>query len=61
MEDAILKPTNDVFSELVNNVKGSNVDTTIVDGNILMENRELKNLDEKEIIAKASEIIETIK
>lgn len=62
MDQPITKPTNDVFSQIVYNVKGTDVDTTIVNGNILMENRILKsNVNEKEIIDRCENIIERIK
>lgn len=52
-----LEPVNDIFSDIVYNAKGSNVETTIVNGNILMENKTLLNLDENEIIKNCSDII----
>ena len=36
------------------------VDTLIVDGKLLMENRKLLTLDEKEIIKKAQEAMDSI-
>ena len=55
------RPINDIFSQIVYNVKGSNVETTIVNGNILMENRKLKiNINEKDIINNCEEIINRI-
>lgn len=56
MEEAILKPTNNIFSQIVYNVKGTNVETTIINGKILMENRKLLNLDEKKIINQVCKI-----
>lgn len=55
------KPTNDIFSQLVYNTKGSDVSTTIVNGNILMNNKKIKNLNKEEIINKCSDIINRIK
>jgi len=40
-------PMNDVFASIVYAAKSSDVDTVIVDGKILMENRELKTIDEE--------------
>ncbi|MEG2275596.1 MAG: amidohydrolase [Clostridia bacterium] len=55
-------PINDILSELVYNVKGENVQMTIVDGEILYIKKEYLILDdEKEIILKAKEIMERIK
>ena len=45
-------PNNDIISNLVYNTDGRNVDTTIVNGKILMENRKIKFIDSKEIISK---------
>lgn len=44
-----LCPLNDPYSAIVYSVQGSDVDTVIVDGNILMENRELKTIDEEKV------------
>lgn len=50
---AHLRPIHDVYATLVYSVRGSDVDTVIVDGKVLMENRQLKYLDEEKIIANA--------
>ena len=50
---------HDIFSDIVYNVKGSNVDTTIVNGKILMENR-VMNIKEKNIYEKCKRIIDRI-
>lgn len=61
LDTVCTRPINDVFSQLVYNAKGTNVETTIVNGKILMENRELKiNVNESEIIKKSEEIIKRI-
>lgn len=54
-------PINNIFSEIVYNVKGTNVETTIINGKIVMENRIVKGTNEKEIYEKCNEIIERIK
>lgn len=55
------KPQNDLISEIVYNVKGKNVDTTIVAGNILMEERKVKTkIDKQELFNKCDEIIKRI-
>lgn len=51
-----LQPVNDIYSTIVYSATGQDVDTTIIDGNILMENRVLLNIDENEIIAKNIEV-----
>ena len=56
------RPINDIFSQIVYNIKGSNVETTIINGKILIENRKLKiDINEKDIINKCEEIINRIK
>lgn len=49
-----------VVSDLVYSAASSNVDTTIVDGTILMQNRRLKTLDQDEIMSKAQETAERL-
>lgn len=44
-----LSPLNDPYSAVVYSAQGSDVDTVIVDGDILMENRELKTIDEERV------------
>ena len=56
----VMNPINDLISDIVYNAKGSNVITTIVNGNILMEDRKTK-FDEKEIFEKCKKIIDRIK
>lgn len=60
MDEVITNPINNVFAEIVYNVKGTNVDTTIVNGKVLMENRKINNIDKKEIIKKCAKIMEKI-
>jgi len=48
-----LKPLHDVYASIVYSAHGSDVDTVIVDGKILMENRQVKTLDEQAVMAKA--------
>ena len=61
MEETIINPINNIFAEIVYNVKGSNVDTTIINGKVLMENRKISNVNKKGIIQKCEEIINRIK
>lgn len=49
-----LTPVHDLHANLVYSARGSDVDTVIVDGKILMENREVKTLDEGEVIQEAA-------
>ena len=60
LEDTINQPINDIFSNIVYNVKGSNVVTTIVNGKILMEDRKLNINNEKKICEKCNGIIKRI-
>lgn len=50
-----LKPLHDVFASLVYSARGSDVNTVIVDGKIIMENRHVKTLDEESVIKKVEE------
>ncbi|MEM3694991.1 MAG: amidohydrolase [Candidatus Bathyarchaeia archaeon] len=50
-----LKPLHDVFASVVYSARGSDVDTVIVDGKILMEKRQIKTFDEAEAMRKAEE------
>ena len=50
-------PNNNVISNLVYNTSGRDVDTTIVKGKVLMENRVLKNVQIDEIIEKIYKIL----
>ena len=43
VDDVTMQPVNDIFADIVYNAKGHNVATTIVNGNILMEDRKLNN------------------
>jgi 5-methylthioadenosine/S-adenosylhomocysteine deaminase len=48
-------PNNNPVSDLVYAGCGADVDTVIVDGEIIMENRNVKTLNEREIIEQARE------
>lgn len=54
LDNIMLTPNNDVVSNLVYNTSGRNVDTTIVNGEILMENRKINNIDVEELLKKFS-------
>ena len=57
LEKTMNQPINDIFSNIVYNATSSNVITTIVNGNILMEDRKIENIKENEIYEKCSNII----
>jgi len=48
-----LKPMHNIYASIVYSAHGSDVDTVIVDGKILMENRRVKTLDEKAVMEEA--------
>jgi 5-methylthioadenosine/S-adenosylhomocysteine deaminase len=48
-----LKPLHNIYASIVYSARGSDVDTVIVDGKILMENRKVKTLDEQAVMEKA--------
>ena len=60
LDSSTTNPINDVFSDIVYNAKGSDVQTTIINGKVLMENRRIIN-DKEEIIEKCKNIIDRIK
>jgi len=51
-----LCPVNNPVSAVVYSAQASDVDTVIIDGRIVMENRELKTIDEEMVKYKAGEI-----
>jgi len=55
-----LTPSFDIAAELTRYVYGSDVDTVIIDGNVVMEERAVKTVDEREILSKAKEIGERV-
>ena len=50
-----LKPLHDIFASIVYSARGSDVDTVIVDGKILMEKRQITTINEVSVIKKAEE------
>lgn len=60
MEDVKLKPINNLIAEIVYNVKGSNVITTIINGKILMEEGKLFDNNESKIYEECEKIIKRI-
>ena len=55
-----LRPINNVISHLVYSANGNDVETTIVDGKILMLDREVLTLDEEKILEKAERAVEKL-
>ena len=53
-------PANNIVSGLVYSSTGSEVDTVIVDGKVLMENRKLKTIDEKKVFEEIDKIVKRL-
>ena len=60
LNDVVTNPVNDIVSDIVYNAKGTNVETTIINGNILLESRKIKK-DEKEVFEKCMKLMERIR
>ena len=50
-------PNNDIISNLVYNTSGRDVDTTMINGKILMKNRQIENVDINSVIQNVDNII----
>ena len=50
LDNIKMLPNVDIISNLVYNTEGRSVDTTIVNGEVLMENRRVKVIDTKEVL-----------
>jgi 5-methylthioadenosine/S-adenosylhomocysteine deaminase len=48
-----LSPLHDIFANIVYSARGSDVDTVIVDGRVLMQNRRVNTLNETDVMKKA--------
>ena len=55
LDSVDMVPNNNHVSDLVYAGSGTDVDTVIVDGRVIMENRDVKTLNEREIIGEARE------
>ncbi|WP_461613658.1 amidohydrolase [Clostridium sp. Marseille-QA1073] len=55
-----LYPRHDIISLLVYSAQGSDVETVIIDGKIVMENYKMKTIDENEVMKRAKESVERI-
>ena len=51
MHNTLTTPINDIISELVYNIKGHNVLTTIINGKILMENRKILTVGKDKLLS----------
>ena len=61
MESAHQVPVYNVYSQLVYATKSSDVQTSIIDGKVVMENRHVMALDERSIREKANEYRDRIR
>ncbi len=55
-----LCPDNDVCSNIVYSANGADVDTVMIDGKVIMQNRKMVNLDEKEVMRQVKKIAKRI-
>lgn len=60
LEKPHLQPVHDLISDLVYCGKASDVETVIVDGRVVVEDRQIKGLDLKELYRKVNETVERI-
>mgnify|MGYP000263246204 FL=1 len=51
-----LCPENDICTNIVYSANGADVDTVIIDGNTIMQNRKILNLDEKAVMKNVKQI-----
>jgi len=60
MQQPHLVPLFNVSSQLVYSMDGSEVDTVVINGKLVMEKRQLLNINEKDVIAEMQELAKTI-
>lgn len=60
LDNTNLKPQNNLISAMVYSMNGSEVDTTIINGKIIMENKKMKNIDEDLVASKVEDIIKNL-
>ena len=53
LEKPHLKPLHDIYATIVYSARCSDVDTVLVDGKVLMENKQVKTLDEEAVMERA--------
>lgn len=56
VEKPHLTPLHNAFSALVYSARGSDVDTVIIDGRVIMRNRTITTIDEERVMEKATEV-----
>lgn len=57
----VTNPKGTIFADLVYNTKGSNVSHTIIDGKVVMDDRQIENINKYKVFDKCEEIIQRIK
>lgn len=57
LETTMTEPINDICSNIVYNAKPINVITTIINGNVVMEDKKVSGINEREIYKKCNSII----
>ena len=60
MDTEVMNPKGTIFSNIVYNTKGSNVSHTIINGKLLMEDRQLEGIDRYQVFHKCEDIINRI-
>lgn len=60
LNETVTQPINNVFAEIVYNAKGTNVEMTMVNGKILMQDRKIDGIEENQVYHKCNEIIKRI-
>lgn len=51
-----LCPENDIPANIVYSANGADIDTVIIDGKLVMQNRKMLNIDEKEVIKQVKKV-----
>lgn len=60
LNSELMQPVNNIFADIVYNAKGTNVETTLINGKILMENRVIEGIKEENIYDNCKKIINRI-
>lgn len=60
LEKPHLKPLNNIFAHLVYSVNSSDVDTVIINGRVLMKNRNVLTIDEEKVFSEVKNCIKRI-
>jgi 5-methylthioadenosine/S-adenosylhomocysteine deaminase len=51
-----IEPVHDLVNNLIYCAKGSDVETSIIDGEVVLEKGQLKKIDEEEVLTRAMDI-----